>query len=286
MRRFPQRGLGRGTGKWRLLALLFILSGVGYGLWYGGHGPRFLAELRSAIETTAVASGFGVKRVTVEGQRRTTDAEITTALAAGPSTMMLAFDTDAAKERLEGMSWIKHAQVMRLLPSTLQVVIEERAPFAIWQRDGKTYVVDEEGTVLAPALAKAYSDLPVVVGVGAGKNAASLFEALEPYPELRRQLLAAMRVGDRRWTLKLTSGLEIMLPDDNVGYALETFASVAHERGLIGKTVAAVDLRLADRVTLRIHEKSAVATSGASGNAASPDVPTASTKQTEAKGST
>jgi cell division protein FtsQ len=276
----------RGTGKWRLLALLFILSGIGYGLWYGGHGPRFLDELRAAIETTAVASGFGVKRITVEGQRRTTDAEITTALAAGPSTMMLAFDTDAAKERLEAMSWIKHAQVMRLLPSTLQVVIEERAPFAIWQRDGKTYVVDEKGAVLAPALPEAYPALPVVVGVGAEKNAASLLEALEPYPELRRQLLAAMRVGDRRWTLKLTSGLEIMLPDDNVGHALETLASVTHERGLIGKTVAAVDLRLADRVTLRIHEKSAVATSGVSGSAVSPDVPTASTKQTNAKGST
>ena len=34
---------------------------------------------------------------------------------------------------------------MRLLPSTLQVVIEERVPYAIWQTHGQTYVVDAEG---------------------------------------------------------------------------------------------------------------------------------------------
>ena len=71
---------------------------------------------------------------------------------------MLAFDTDAAKERLEAVPWIKHAQVMRLLPSTLQVVIEERVPFAMWQSRGKTYVVDAEGTVIAPAVREAYAE--------------------------------------------------------------------------------------------------------------------------------
>ena len=73
---------------------------------------------------------------------------------------------------LKQVPWIKHAQVMRLLPSTLQVVIEERVPFAMWQIHGQTYVVDAEGVMLAPALREAYADLPLVVGEGAGKNAA------------------------------------------------------------------------------------------------------------------
>lgn len=278
--------IGIGRGRWHLLAVLFVLSGVGYGLWYGGHGPRLLSELGAGIENIAVAAGFGVKRITVEGQRRTTDAEITTALGAGPSTMMLAFDTDAAKERLEGVSWIKHAQVMRLLPSTLQVVVEEREPFAVWQLDGKTHVIDAEGARLAPALPDAYPTLPVVVGEGAGKAAAALIEALAHYPEVKQELLAGLRVGDRRWTLKLTSGLEIMLPDDNIAHALETYVSVKTGRGLIGKNVAAVDLRLADRVTLRIHQSSAAATSGALESEVPQEVPTASTKETGAKGST
>ena len=65
-------------------------------------------------------------------------------------------------------------------------------------------------------------DLPLVVGEGAGKNAADLFETLKPFDSVTKQMVAALRVGDRRWTLKLSSGVDIMLPDDGVADALKT----------------------------------------------------------------
>ncbi len=68
---------------------------------------------------------------------------------------------------------------MRLLPSTLQVVVEERTPYAVWQNKGQTYVVDAEGVVLAPALREAYASLPLVVGEGAAKSAAELYDQLD-----------------------------------------------------------------------------------------------------------
>lgn len=270
-------------GKWWMLAVLFILSGTAYGIWIGGQGERLYGQLQGGIDALAVAAGFGVKTITIEGQRHIGDAEIAAALGAGPSTMMLSFDTDAAKARLEQIAWVRHAQVMRLLPSTLQIVLDERVPYAVWQVKGKTYVVDEEGLVLAPIVREAYPDLPLVVGDGAAKNAAALFGALKPYPELREQLLAASRVGDRRWTLQLLSGLEIMLPDDNVDDALHTFVEVDHDRGLLGKNVAAVDLRLGDRVTLRLHQDGKSSPDAASEAA---DIPTASTKSIPSKGNT
>ena len=165
---------------------------------------------------------------------------------------MLAFDTDAAKERLEQVPWVKHAQIMRLLPSTLQVVIEERVPFAVWQSRGQTYVVDVEGAVIAPAVREAYPNLPLVVGEGAGKNAADLFETLKPFDIVTKQMVAALRVGDRRWTLKLSSGVDVMLPDDGVADALKTLINLDRDRSLLQREIAAVDLRLADRVSVRI----------------------------------
>jgi len=264
-------------GKWLLLSVLFLASAVVYGAIIGGQTGRLLAAAATGVERLAVAVGFGVKRVTVEGQRNATDAAITAALGAGPSTMMLSFDTDAAKERLEAVPWIRHAQVMRLLPSTLQVVVEERSPYAVWQNKGKTFVVDDEGVVLAPALPQAYPELPLVVGEGAGKHAAALYEALEPYGDLKRKMLAALRVGDRRWTLKLRSGLEIMLPDDNLDVALQSLTKIEAEHGVLEKDLAAVDLRLLDRITVRLRETAAAAPSDANAPA---DVPTASTGAT------
>ena len=270
-------------GRWLVLCALFLSSAVVYGAVIGGQTARAYDALTGGIERLAIAAGFGVKKITVTGQLNTTDAAITAALGAGPKTMMLGFDTDAAKARLESVPWIRHAQVMRLLPSTLQVVVEERAPYAVWQKSGQTYVVDAEGVVLAPALREAYADLPLVVGEGAGKNAAQLFEQMTSHEELTQNVLAAIRVGDRRWTLKLVSGTEIMLPDDNIPEALASLAKLDGERRVLKRDIAAMDLRLLDRVTVRLRAAELV---NPQGEAPQADLPTASTKVAPAKGKT
>ena len=281
--RLARLGQDRVRGKWLALCALFLGSAVVYGAIVGGQTTKIYDALTGGIEHLAVASGFGVKRITVAGQLHATDAAITAALGAGPDTMMLNFDTDAAKARLEAVPWIRHAQVMRLLPSTLQVVVEERTPYAVWQNKGQTYVVDAEGVVLAPALREAYASLPLVVGEGAAKSAAELYDQLGAYPDLKQRLIAAIRVGDRRWTLKLASELEIMLPDDNLGEALNSLAKLDAERGLLKRDIAAVDLRLLDRVSVRLRDAPSASTPGGTPQA---EVPTASTKITPVKGKT
>jgi cell division protein FtsQ len=275
--RLGRLGRDRVRGKWLLLSVLFLASAIVYGAIIGGQTGRLLTAAATGVERLAVAVGFGVKRVTVEGQRYATDSAITTALAAGPDTMMLGFDTDAAKARLESVPWIRHAQVMRLLPSTLQVVIEEREPYAVWQNKGKTFVVDDQGVVLAPALPQAYPALPLVVGHGAGRHAAALYAQLEPYEALRGKMLAALRVGDRRWTLKLRTGAEIMLPDDSIDVALQSLTKLEQERGVLERDLAVIDLRLLDRITVRLRETAAVVPADTNAPA---DVPTASTGAT------
>jgi cell division protein FtsQ len=270
-------------GKWLIVSVVFLAAAVGYGAVLGGHSARLWNAITDGAVRLAVAAGLGVERVTVEGKRHTTDSEITAALQASPNTILLGFDTDAAKARLEAVPWIRHAQVMRWLPSTLQVVIEEREPYAIWQSQGQTYVVDAEGAVLAPALREAYQHLPFVVGEGAGKNARELYAALEAYDGLKAQTVAAIRVGDRRWNLRLVSGLEIMLPDAAVEDALSSFTKLDTRRDLLNRDIAAVDLRLLDRITVRLRDGGSAAPHDA--NAPS-EAPTASTKITRSKGRT
>jgi cell division protein FtsQ len=128
--------------------------------------------------------------------------------------------------------------------------------------------------VLAPALPQAFPQLPLVVGEGAGKHAAALYQTLAPYKDLRRRMLAALRVGDRRWTLKLRTGTEIMLPDGNIEMALDALEKLERERGVFQQDIAAIDMRLLDRVTLRLRENTAASV----GDAATPaGVPTSAT---------
>ncbi len=257
---------------WRLLALLLLGASTAYGLWDGGAVQKMYAQANNGLDAIAVAAGLGAKTILIEGEHHVADSQIAGALDIGPNTVLLAYDTDAAKVRLEKLSWVKHAQVMRLLPSTLQVVIEERTPYAIWQHEGKTYVIDRAGVMLAPAVPDAYPALPIVVGDGAAKNAAALFKTLQGFPGLRKQMLAAIRVGDRRWNLQLKSGLSVMLPDDDVGEALAEFTQIDRQRGLLHRQISTIDLRLADRITVKLQKPEAPGPEAVG----PPDLPTAS----------
>ena len=101
--------LDRGGGAWRVVVVLLVAGAAGYGFWISGEEGLY-GQTKRGLEALTIAAGFGVKRITVEGQQHTTDAELTRALGAGPGSLMLAFDTDAAKERLEQVPWVKRAQ--------------------------------------------------------------------------------------------------------------------------------------------------------------------------------
>ncbi len=74
-----------------------------------------------------------------------------------------------------------------------------------------------------------------------------------------------------------------MLPDDNIAEALTSLAKLDRDKGVLKRDIAAVDLRLLDRVTVRLRETASADQPGAAPEA---DIPTASTKVTPAKGKT
>ncbi len=69
---------------------------------------------------------------------------------------------------LEALPWVRHATVMRLLPRTLRVTIEERVPVAFVRVSREIELVDGEGVLLTmpPAtLAARHYSFPVVTGL-------------------------------------------------------------------------------------------------------------------------
>jgi len=156
--------------------------------------------------------GLVVTDVKVEG-RETTDREaILTALGARPGTPILAMSPRRAKEQLETLPWVRSAVVERRLPDTLYVRLAERKPLALWQHGGKLELIDHEGAVIRVARLDRFAKLPMVVGEHAAGHAAELLDMLMTEPDLAARVSAAIRVGDRRWNLRIDNAIDVLLP--------------------------------------------------------------------------
>ena len=75
---------------------------------------------------------------------------------------------------------------------------------------------------------------------------------MEVLPELRARVKAYVRVGDRRWDLRLENGLSVLLPEDQPVEALAEVARMDRENGLLSRDIVSVDMRLSDRMVVKL----------------------------------
>jgi cell division protein FtsQ len=249
----PPRGVGTAA-----TALFFLATAV-YGAACGGHVPALLQELRNFRDAAANALGFRIEAITITGQYQLTEAEILAAAGVTDRSSLLFLDAAAARAGLLAKPWIADATVLKLYPGRLHIAVTEREPFALWQRDGKVAVIGADGIVLETVVAMQFASLPLVVGKGADRKAKDFLTILDKFPALRAQVYASVLVAERRWNLKLKNGVDVRLPENGVESALQTLATLDRDKKLLSRDIVAVDLRLPDRVTVKLSEGAALA---------------------------
>lgn len=234
-----------------------------YGAVLAGHFDGGISSAAKVVRTIASVPGFTIGKVQIEGAKPDARAAILKAVGASAGDPILWLDTHKAKLRVEELPSIKSATILRLLPDVIRVQVEERAPYAIWQSEGDLWLIDDEGVVISALKPSSHVNLPLVVGEGANVGARTFLTMLDDYPGLRLQMRAAVRVGDRRWNIRLMNGVDIRLPDDGVAAALRELAALEREHGLFARDIAAIDLRLKDRITIRLGDEAAIARNAA-----------------------
>ncbi|TCT13506.1 cell division protein FtsQ [Tepidamorphus gemmatus] len=244
------------SGVWGAAAFL-LATGV-YGTVLGDHVSAVRHGVFVAVDYLTARSGFAISSVVITGQKEVNERDVLRALEIGESTSLLVFDPHWARRRLGEITWIKDASVQKLFPGTLVIDLAEREPFALWQIGGIVSLIDREGKVIAPLTEERFAGLPLVVGYGANRQAEALIDMVNRHPGLAARFRAAVRVADRRWNLLLDNGIEIRLPETGVEEALAGLADIDRQQGLLARDIIAVDLRLADRLVVRLSEQAAM----------------------------
>lgn len=208
-------------------------------------------SLRRAAEAQTASMGMAIDVIDVTGVEADETAIIASAISAYRGQPMLAFNPDAARADVEALAWVREASIVRLWPNRISIVVQPRSEFALWQVEGEIHVIDRDGSVLGEASASEWPNLPLVVGYGANAEAEALIEMLEHHDEIASRVSAMVRVGDRRWNLRLTNGLDIKLPEDEVGAALALLSAMHSERGVLRLDAESIDLRQPGEMIVR-----------------------------------
>jgi cell division protein FtsQ len=222
---------------------------------------EWLTEQQAALEAEALAFsaelGLRIDRVTVEGRRETPAEVLIAAVEHEAGDPILAVDADALRLRLEELPWIHSATVERKLPGEIRLTIEERVPMALWQRDGRYHLVDRYGDTMPVADVTKYAGMIVLTGVDAPAHARALLDLLALEPDLGMRVIAAQRVGTRRWNLRLDNGVDIRLPEEEAASAWRVLADMERDEGLLDRDLVMIDLRTPDRLVVRLSPSAA-----------------------------
>lgn len=232
------------------LLLLFLATGMG--------GVMMGQRINELVGTLTAEAGLSIQQIRLSGQSETSEIDVLRALALPEGASLVTFDLEPARQRVEALPWVGEAKLRKLYPDTLEVIVSERSAFALWRAQSDVAIIDRQGEPIVPLVDADFAGLPLLVGANANRRAAEMVDLLGAFPQFKPRVRAAVLVANRRWTLVLENGTEILLPESDPRAALRRLAKFEADNALLGRDLKGVDLRLADRVVVRLTDEALV----------------------------
>lgn len=240
--------------QWSRIWLAIIIGGAVALAWVIANLAGVPAMAHSEVSRIAADAGFEVRQVRVTGTQRMDERQVYARALAQRDQPMPQVDVAALRKELLELPWVEDARVSVQLPETLAIDIVERKPHAVLEKPNRLMLIDASGVELEPIAAKKAGDMLRISGPGSARQVANLEELLASAPALRPQIEAAEWLGNRRWNLTFKTGQVLALPEGSreSASALIKFAKMDGQNRLLGGKVATFDMRVPDRVFLRI----------------------------------
>jgi cell division protein FtsQ len=237
-----------------------VLLGAGVlGAERGGQLDAVTSQYGGVGDWVARTLRLGVRVVTVSGAAHMSERKILAIAGVDDEKSLPFFDVAQARARLEADPLIKQASVRKLYPNQIMIEIVERTPYAVWQKDGDVRAIAADGAPIDEVGDGRYDDLPFVVGEGANGRVREFVALLGAMDELKPRVEAGVLIDQRRWNLRLKSGIDVKLPESNPEAAIAELLTLQRQSRILEKDALALDFRVPGRVFVRLSEEAAAA---------------------------
>lgn len=241
------------------VVLPFGVAALATSVWFSDQERRDHVNMVIEDVRTSVVERpeFMVQAMAIDGASAGVADDIREILPVDFPVSSFDLDLDMMKETVSGLSPVKSTTIRVRPGGVLQVNVEERQPVILWRTRDGLHLVDHEGFVVAQAAGREYHpDLPVMAGENAEENALEAVSLLQSTGPLSKRVRGLVRIGARRWDVVLDRGQRILLPEYGAKAALERVVALSQVQEMLERDLSVIDMRLGDRPTIRIAERS------------------------------
>ena len=225
------------------------------------HIDSLLTEL---YQSTA-SVGWGIDDIVLEGRNKTSKADILRVINLNRGDNILEVDLNQLGENIKTLPWVKDVSVSRsYFPNILHIGLQEKKVKSIWQYKNEFYPIDEDGKIIETEYVP-QKGLLLIVGEGAPENINALTKILKSDEALLARIKAANFISKRRWDLifdDVETGITVKLPQDDIKQAWKKLVKLNKTKGILKRKLTFIDLRLKNKVIVKIGESENTAKSG------------------------
>ena len=234
----------------RLLALMLVVGYAGY----------------RSVALVADATSLQISHMTVRGHERLSTGEVLALVDGLRGQNILAVSLDEWQEKLLSSPWVESATIRRVLPSTVEIAVQERRPMGIGRLGTTMYLIDARGVIIdeyGPSYADI--DLPIIDGLATSPRdggsiidaaraefAARVIGAVATRPEIAKRI-SQLDVGDLHDAVVILDGDPALLRvgDSEFVARLQQYIDLAPALRERLASIDYVDLRFDERLYVR-----------------------------------
>lgn len=218
------------------------------------HIDSLLTELYNKTATV----GWGLDDVTLEGRDKTSKDDVLHVIGLQRGENILEIDLKAVCDKVKTLPWVKDASVSRrYFPNIIHISIREKKVKSIWQYQNEFYPIDEDGKIIETDYVLQKNILQIV-GLGAPEHINGLLKIIEQDKDLFYRVKVANFISERRWNLifdDVLNGITVKLPEEDVEEAWKKLVKLDKTRGILKRKLTFIDLRLKNKVIVKISNK-------------------------------